>query len=311
MTPPTYLEQDFEAHIEQHLLNSGYHSRVPSEYNKENCLIPAEVLRFIQTSQSKMYEKRQSNLGADTDQKLFSRLAGEISKHGALHILRKGFKTRGCHFKMAFLKPASGMNPEAMALYRQNRSTQTAYLWEDILQPDTLLNLIQNYLHVQKNTEKYYDKASGAVKSREYEVFIFPRYHQLDAVRNILAAVEQEGVGKDYLVQHSAGSGKSNSIAWLAHQLASFYRKPTDKDRVFNSIVVVTDRRVLDKQLHISYLAFTATPKGKTLELFGRRNDSGNFTAFHTYSMRQATFLEEETDPDKLHDLASDLKGQR
>jgi len=67
MTPPTYLEQDFEAHIEQHLLNSGYHTRTHSEYDKQSCLIPAEVLQFIQTSQPKMHEKLQNNLGNDTD----------------------------------------------------------------------------------------------------------------------------------------------------------------------------------------------------------------------------------------------------
>jgi len=266
--------------------------------------------------------------------------------------LLKGFKTRGCHFKMAYFKPASGMNPEAQVFYYQNhfsivrqlkyskknensldmgiflngipiitaeiknsltgqfveeaikqykgdrdpkeplfkfklclvhfaigsekvfmttrlqedstrflpfnRDTenpinpmghQTAYLWEDILQPDTLLDIIHNYLHVQKISEKYYDKESGSIKEREYEVFIFPRYHQLDAVRKILSAIREEGVSHDYLIQHSAGSGKSNSIAWLAHQLASFYQKPTDTDRLFDTIVVVTDRKVLDKQL--------------------------------------------------------------
>jgi type I restriction enzyme, R subunit len=126
---------------------------------------------------------------------------------------------------------------------------KTAYLWEDILQPDTLLDLIKNYLHVQVNTEKYYDKTSNTVKDRQYDVFIFPRFHQLDSVRKILSAVKQEGVGNNYLIQHSAGSGKSNSIAWLAHQLAGFYQKETDTDRLFDSIVVVTDRRVLDKQL--------------------------------------------------------------
>ena len=102
---------------------------------------------------------------------------------------------------------------------------KTAYLWDDILQPDIMLSLIQNYLHVQKITEKYYDKGSGAVKEREYDVFIFPRYHQLDVVRNNLEYAKTKGAGHNYLVQHSAGSGKSNSIAWLAHQLASLYQQ--------------------------------------------------------------------------------------
>jgi type I restriction enzyme R subunit len=239
------------------------------------------------------------------------------------------------------------------------------------------------------------------------EAFVFPRYHQLDVVRQVLTAVHREGAGHSYLIQHSAGSGKSNSIAWLAHQLANLYQKPTDKERLFDSIIVVTDRRVLDSQLqntikqfeqtagvvvpidkdsqqlkkalqdgkaiiittlqkfpvisattsalkgkkfaviideahssqsgesakhlkqalspdmpqegehgglppqdaddefdiedaiveeirlrgrqdHISYFAFTATPKNKTLELFGRQTPDGEFVAFHNYWMRQA-----------------------
>jgi type I restriction enzyme R subunit len=527
------MEQDFEEHIEQHLLNSGYHSRHPSEYDKEACLIPTEIIQFIQSSQTKEYEKLQSHLGTETDQKILNRLSNEIHKFGALHVLRKGFKTRGSYFRMAYFRPTSGMNPETQFLYHQNRfsiirqlkystrnensldiviflngipiitaelknsitgqfvedaikqykkdrdpreplfkfkrclvhfavgnekifmTTQlqedrtrflpfnldtenpinpnghkTAYLWEDILQSDTLLDLIHNYLHVQVNKDKYYDKESGTVKEREYEVFIFPRFHQLDSVRKTLAAVKVEGVGENYLIQHSAGSGKSNSIAWLAHQLASFYQKDSDADRLFDSIVVVTDRRLLDKQLqdtikqfeqvqgvvrpieknsaqlkeslekgkdiiittlqkfpvisesmtnlkgkrfaviideahssqsgesskhlkkvlsvnlevaeeedrddldledeiikeinfrgrqsHISYFAFTATPKGKTLELFGRENEIGQFIAFHTYSMRQAIeegfildVLENYTTFKRYFKLAKKVEGDK
>lgn len=257
--------------------------------------------------------------------------------------------------------------------------------------------MLNNYLHIQHISEKHFDKDKGLVE-KEYDVSIFPRFHQLDCVRCILDAVRKEGVGYSYLVQHSAGSGKSNSIAWLAHQLASLYRQKTDKDRLFDSIIVVTDRRILDRQLqntikqfeqttgvvnpidlnsaqlrdalqtgkaivistiqkfgviadtmsglkgnrfaviideahssasgqeardlrktlsvqgveedeevevdiedeiekeikargrqpHISYFAFTATPKNKTLELFGRKNDVGKPIPFHVYSMRQA-----------------------
>jgi type I restriction enzyme, R subunit len=277
---------------------------------------------------------------------------------------------------------------------------KTHYLWEDIWQADTLLELIHNYLHVQQIPERSYDPGMGAVVEKTTEAFIFPRYHQLDVVRHILKLVRSDGVGKNYLVQHSAGSGKSNSIAWLAHQLASFYQNPDDTERLFDSIVVVTDRRVLDRQLqntikqfeqtegvvkkidkdsaqlrealktgkaiivttlqkfpmisstmtelkgkrfaviideahssqsgesakhlkktlsvnleqaeaedstggdledeiireirargrqgHISYFAFTATPKNKTLELFGHKDANGQFVAHHVYSMRQA-----------------------
>jgi type I restriction enzyme R subunit len=502
MTPPHYTERKFEEHIESHLLDSCYIKRMPTDYDKDLCLIPDEVIKFIKTSQPDEYKKLQKQYGKNTDTKLCIRLSKEIAKRGSLYIFRKGIKDVGAKFRLAYYKPSSGMNPEHLKLYAKNRFSivrqlkysnrnensldigiflnglpiitgelknsltgqfvenaikqykqdrdprealfqfkrcfvhfavgnekvfmttrlqgdqtrflpfnkdtenpvnpnghKTAYLWEDILQPDTLLDLINNYLHVQKNTEKYFDKEKGLVE-KNYDVFIFPRFHQLDVVRSILNGVRQEGIGNSYLIQHSAGSGKSNSIAWLSHQLASFYQHPTDKDRLFDSIIVVTDRKILDRQLqntikqfeqttgvvnpidmnskqlkyalqagksiiittlqkfpiisesmtdlkgkrfaviideahssqsgestkhmkkalsvnleqaeqeeqedweledevlkeirtrgkqpHISYFAFTATPKNKTLELFGRRNDERQFVSYHSYSMRQA-----------------------
>ena len=499
MTPIKYTEQNFEEHIEEHLLSSRYQKRLPEEYNKDMCLLSEDVLGFIKATQPKQYENLEKQYGADTDEKFLYNLADQIHKNGALDVLRKGFKDRGQKFVFAYFKPSSKMNAEHERLYSQNlfsvvrqlkysnqsensidmvlflnglpivsmelknsltgqfveqavkqykndrdprepffqfkrvlvhfavgnekvymatrlsgdktrflpfnRDTEnpinpnghkTAYLWEDILQPDTLLDLISNYLCIQVITEKYYDSQKG-LSERKNEVLIFPRYHQLDCVRTILNGVSKEAVGNNYLVQHSAGSGKSNSIAWLAHKLASFYQKGSDKERLFDSIVVVTDRRILDRQLqntikqfeqtkgvvnpidmgsgqlksalengkdiiistiqkfpfisetiaelkghsfaviideahssqsgetakhlkkalsadpedaddddfdledeilkeisargrqsHISYFAFTATPKNKTLELFGRKNQQGHFDAYHYYTMRQA-----------------------
>ncbi len=499
-------ERKFEEHIEEQLLNSGHHKRRPEDYDKVLCLIPKEVIQFIQATQPKEYEKLQRQYGADTPNKLCYRLSKEIRNRGTLHVLRKGIKDRGAMFKLAYYKPASGMNPEHHTLYEKNRFSvvrqlryskktensldlaiflngipiitaelknsltgqivddaikqyqtdrdpreplfmfkrclvhfavgnekvfmttklqgestrflpfnkdtenpvnpkghKTAYLWEDILQPDTLLNLINDYLHIHTKTEKNWDKTRGVIESTR-EVFVFPRYHQLDLVRKLLHAVKIDGAGHSYLVQHSAGSGKSYEIAWLCHQLARLYQNDTDKERLFDSIIVVTDRRVLDKQLrdnikqfeqtpgvvkaveknsyelrqaledgkdiitttlqkfpvisdamtklqghrfaviideahssqsgesakhlkktlsanledaeeedrdeydpedaiiteirtrgrqpHITYFAFTATPKNKTLELFGHKDAAGKFVAFHIYSMRQA--IEEE-----------------
>ena len=497
----SYKEQDFEDHIEAHLLGSGYIKKNTVDYDKELCLIPEEVVQFIQDTQPKEYEKLESQYGGSTPEKLCRRLADEISRYGTLHVLRKGIKDRGAKFKLMIRRPSSGLNPEHLILYRKNRFSmvrqvkyskknensldlvlflngiplvtaelknsltgqfvqnavkqykkdrdpkeplfkfkrclvhfaigneeafmttrlsghktrffpfnldtenppnpnghKTAYLWEDVLQPDSLLTLLQNYLHVQINAEKVYDAKSRQVVTKESEALIFPRFHQLDVVRKLLKAAKKEGAGHSYLIQHSAGSGKSNSIAWLAHQLASLYQNDGDKDRLFDSIIVITDRRVLDRQLqntikqfeqvegvvkkidqhssqlknaletgkdiivttlqkfpvvaqtatnlkgrrfaiiideahssqsgegakkvkevlnleeaeqaepdlfdvedelvseirtrgvqsHISYFAFTATPKNKTLELFGRRDENGHFRAFHIYSMRQA-----------------------
>ena len=126
---------------------------------------------------------------------------------------------------------------------------KTAYLWEDILHPDNLMELINNFIHEQETTEKVYDPKIDAVKDVKHRVLVFPRYHQLNVIRKLEGAIKEEDVGHNYLIQHTTGSGKSNSIAWLAHLLTHLYRSPTETNRIFASIIVVTDRRLLDKQL--------------------------------------------------------------
>ena len=279
---------------------------------------------------------------------------------------------------------------------------KTAYLWEDILQPDNLMELINNFIHEQETTEKVYDPDFGGVRDVKHTALVFPRYHQLGVIRKLQAAIVEEGVGHNYLIQHTTGSGKSNSIAWLAHLLTHLYRSRNDTNRIFDSVIVVTDRKVLDKQLqdtikqveqvdgvvhpvdatsaqlrgfledskdiiistiqkfsviaeeigklksktfaviideahssqsgesarnlraslskgieegeteddtdevsdidariieemegrrmqdHISYFGFSGTPKNKTLELFGRKDEDGKFVPFHVYSMHQS-----------------------
>lgn len=276
----------------------------------------------------------------------------------------------------------------------------TSYLWKKVLTKDSLMEILQKYMHLQKTDIK--DKDGNI--SGQKEVMIFPRYHQLDVVTKLLAYVKERGSGKNYLIQHSAGSGKSNSIAWLAHRLQSLHNK--NDEVIFNSVIVVTDRKILDSQLqdtiyqfdhvagvvrpvkdgskglkealndgakiiittlqkfpyiyqdvqktgkryavivdeahssqsgtaakklkvalgdteeileqyareeaeeeskhedyednlvkelsthgkqdNISFFAFTATPKNKTLQLFGEKQENGTYRAFHIYSMRQA-----------------------
>lgn len=272
----------------------------------------------------------------------------------------------------------------------------THYLWEDVLTKDSVVELISNFMHVQ--VEKKKDKATGRVTKKETQ--LFPRYHQRDVVRRLIADAQENGAGKNYLIQHSAGSGKSNSIAWTAHNLANLYDESDQK--VFDKVIVIVDRRVLDKQLrqtvtqfekqrdevkgaatsaelkealqdktkiivstlqkfpvivdtmehlhgkkfaviadeahssqsgestkalkqtlgnlktaeaedaantehedpetqlalqaqaargklhHVSFFAFTATPKEKTLELFGERGSDGKYYPFSLYSMKQA-----------------------
>ena len=125
----------------------------------------------------------------------------------------------------------------------------TEYLWNEVLLPDNLLNIIARFVHLQIEEKEHAD-------GRKYkkEVLIFPRYHQWDVVNKLIGAARAEGTGNKYLVQHSAGSGKSNSIAWTAHQLSTLYDDKGEKQ--FHSVIVVTDRTVLDDQLQDTIYQF-------------------------------------------------------
>lgn len=129
---------------------------------------------------------------------------------------------------------------------------KTHYLWDEVLRKDSLLDILQRFMHLEvKERQVKTDKGARTVRK---ETMIFPRYHQLDAVRKLVDHARTNGSGHNYLVQHSAGSGKSNSIAWLAHRLASLH--DADDQKVFHSVVVVTDRRVLDQQLQNTIYQF-------------------------------------------------------
>ncbi len=277
---------------------------------------------------------------------------------------------------------------------------KTSYLWEEILTKESLLDILENFVHVSVETDKDFDPKIGKVVEKKKELLVFPRYHQLDVIRKLRIDVKTKGVGHNYLIQHTTGSGKSYSIGWLSHLLTSLYRTKEDNNRMFDSIIVITDRKVLDKQLqntikqleqtngvvnpidenssqlkkhlesgkdiiittiqkfprisetiselsdktfgiiidevhssqsgesskhlkkslskgveedfeeddeitdidefireelrsrgkqkHISFFGFSGTPKNKTLELFGRKDENGDFVSFHTYTMKQS-----------------------
>ena len=131
----------------------------------------------------------------------------------------------------------------------QGRSYRTAYLWEEVLQRDSLLDLLARFIHLQVTAQ--HDTTEGG---KTLETLIFPRYHQLQAVRLLVDLAQREGVGHNALVEHSAGSGKSNTIAWLVHRLASLHN--AENSRVFDSVIVVTDRIVLDQQLQDTIYQF-------------------------------------------------------
>jgi type I restriction enzyme R subunit len=125
---------------------------------------------------------------------------------------------------------------------------KTSYLWEDIWQKDTWLDIIGRFVHLGKN-----ETISNGKKTVK-ESIIFPRYHQLDVVKKLSAHAREHETGNNYLIQHSAGSGKSNSIAWLAYRLFSLHNN--DNEKIFHSVVVITDRKVLDKQLQDTIFQF-------------------------------------------------------
>ena len=132
----------------------------------------------------------------------------------------------------------------------------TAYLWEQVFRKDSMMDILQKFIHLQVTEEKKL-MPDGAEKVIRKKRLIFPRYHQLDAVRKMIAHVSEYGAGHNYLIQHSAGSGKSNSIAWTAYRLASLHDR--DDNAVFSSVIVVTDRTVLDAQLQETISGFDHT----------------------------------------------------
>jgi type I restriction enzyme, R subunit len=140
----------------------------------------------------------------------------------------------------------AGNPPAADGGYR------TAYLWREVWQRDSLLDILGRFMHLQEEDKRIL--TDEGIKKITKETMIFPRYHQLDSVRALVAHARAHGPGRNYLVQHSAGSGKSNSIAWLAHRLSSLH-DANDK-KIFDSVIVVTDRRVLDQQLQNTIYQF-------------------------------------------------------
>lgn len=499
-------ENAFEEAIEDYLLEKGgYIKGDKADFSHELAMDRNTVFAFLQQSQPKSCEKSSTIHGSGVESKIIQRLFKELDNRGTLDVLRHGFRDYGVHYRMAYFKPASGLNPETQRLYQFNRLTitrqvryslknknsidmllslnglpvatvelknqftgqnvadaekqftedrdprellfqfkkralvhfavdtdevymttklegrgtkylpfnkghnngagnppnpngyKTAYLWEEVWEKDSWMDIIGSFLHLQIDEERI----DGKIVKKEK--LIFPRYHQLDVVRRLSEDARERGSGENYLIQHSAGSGKSNSIAWLAYRLSSLHDKH-DK-RVFDSVVVVTDRIVLDQQLqntiyqfehktgvvqkidkhssqlaaaleagtniiittlqkfpfildkigelparnyavivdeahssqggeasdkmkevlavgdismankeertnngveddpedeiresmtakgpqeNLSFFGFTATPKQKTLEVFGEKNDNGEVVPFHLYSMRQA-----------------------
>ena len=170
------------------------------------------------------------HFAADTESVLMTtRLAGKATKFLPFD---KGFES------------AAGNPPDPAG-----RAYRTAYLWEGVLQRDSLLDIVARFIHLQIDVKR--DDRGNKIRT---ETMIFPRFHQLEAVRMLVDAAGKERVGHNYLVEHSVGSGKSNTIGWLAHRLASLH--DAANERVFDSVIVVTDRVVLDQQLQDTIYQF-------------------------------------------------------
>jgi len=530
---PQTNERAFESYVEEMLTAGGWRAGAVGEWDQARALFPKQALGFIEETQPKAWAEMRALHGNGLDVMVIGTLVKELDAKGTLHVLRHGFKFYGKTFRLAYFKPAHGLNYEIENLYAKNWLTvgrqvpchpsdhctadmvlavnglpvatielknpvtgqswrnavkqyqddrdpraplfqfksralvhfaadpdevhmttrlarekthflpfnrgsqpgevrcgagnpphdsgyRTGYFWQEVLQYDSFLDIVGSFMFVDRTDEKV-DDGNGGKRRVTKETVVFPRYHQLDSVRKLVGAARGEGAGRNYLIQHSAGSGKTNSISWLSHRLASLHTK--DDSKVFDCVIVITDRRVLDRQLqdaiyqiehaqgvvqaidqdskqlaqalvdgtrivvttlqkfpfvlrgllhaagaesqekataaekqqarewveqiekrryavivdeahssqsgeaarelkeilgapvakgedeesppdwedrlnevmasrgrqkNVSFFAFTATPKGKTLELFGRKDAGGKEKAFHTYSMRQA-----------------------
>jgi len=353
-------ERAFESYVEIILRDrADWDAGAIAEWDLQRALFPARVFAFLKDTQIKLWGDMLALHGAGLEPLLLNTLVKELELKGMLHVLRHGFKFYGKTFRMAYFKPAHGLNDEVLALYAKNQLTvmrqipchpgkhdtvdllfavnglpvatcelknpgtgqnwqnavnqyqtdrdpraplfrfkeralvhfaadpdevhmatrllgqathflpfnrgsypgevqcgagnpqhpsgyRTGYFWEEVLQRDSFLDILGHFMFIEKTEEKV-DDGQGGQRWIEKEAMIFPRYHQLDAVRKIVRVTGHEGTGKNYLIQHSAGSGKTNSISWLSHRLASLHDAGDKK--VFDCVIVITDRRVLDQQL--------------------------------------------------------------
>lgn len=338
--PPTYMDMP----------PGGYLRRRARDYDRDLCLLPADVVDFVLATQPQQWKRLTQHHGRDgVRDRFLHRLASEIGRRGTLDVLRNGIKDSGVKLRLAYFRPASGLNEETRRLHAANlfsvarqvrysekgdeldlmlflnglpifsaelknplsgqdvrdaieqyRTTRdprepllaygrclahfavdaelvyvttrldgpktrflpfnqgwrrgagnppvpptregyaTSYLWEETWARDSVLDLVRQFIH---EVEEEDDK--GRKTGERY--LIFPRYHQLHCVRRLVDEAKRLGPGRRYLIQHSAGSGKSFTLAWLAHRLATLHN--VYDDRVFDSIVVITDRRILDRQL--------------------------------------------------------------
>ena len=203
------------------------------------------------TGQSTADSIKQYKNDRDASEPIFQFKKGALV-HFAVDTNLAFMTTRLSGKKTFFLPFNRGFNDGAGNPPARDDEYRTSYLWRDVLQRDSLLDILSRFMHLQVDEKKILK--DGVIKKIKKEAMIFPRYHQLDVVRRLVDHSKSNGAGRNYLVQHSAGSGKSNSIAWLAHRLSSLHNESDEK--IFHSVVVITDRKVLDQQLQNTIFQF-------------------------------------------------------
>ncbi len=351
-------EKAFETTVESMLVDGGWQKGDPDEWDVERAVFPARVVAFLQAAQPELWSQLAALHGNQLEAMVVDQLAKQLDIKGTLRVLRQGFKFQGKTLRLAFFKPAHGLNPDAVAQFdlnvltvtrqvrchpgkkdtidmlfdlngvpvatcelknpmtgqtwrnavRQYKETRdpnapvfqfsrralvhfaadpdevhmttrlakdktrflpfnrgsapgeircgagnpehpsgyrSGYFWQEVLERTCFLGILGSYVFIERRDEKVHTEKGSRTERRE--TLVFPRYHQLDAVDKLVNTARAEGAGHNYLIQHSAGSGKTNSISWLSHRLASLHTDTNEK--VFDCVVVITDRRVLDKQL--------------------------------------------------------------
>ncbi len=357
----------FQQAIVSALTADGWLEGKAEHYDRELALYPEDLLAYLHETQPEAIDKLAKFYHDKTDAMILKRAVEQMDKHGALHVLRHGFKDRGAKIRLCQFKPDHGLNPETLTRFAANRlrvvqevsyspharegynprldlvlfvngmpvatlelksefkqsvenakqqyrkdrppkdpktkkpepllsfkqrtlvhfavsqdevwmttklagtdtfflpfnkgheggagnppnehGYATDYLWKQVFARDAWLDILGRFIHLQQEEKETFEG-----KKYTKETLIFPRFHQWDVVNRMVSSARAEGPGHNYLIQHSAGSGKSNSIAWTAHRLASLHN--AQDQRVFDSVIVITDRTVLDAQLQETIYQF-------------------------------------------------------
>lgn len=258
--PETSINQTAQAQYERNVLHCT--RQLHYSVSNENSI---DIVLFLNGIPVVSMELKNQFTGQDTDNAIHQYKFDRASKdtifefknrvlvHFAVDLYNVFMTTRLQGANTYFLPFNQGSNGSGNVGGKGNPQNpdgyQTAYLWEKVLAKASLLEILHKYMHLQIEVKE--DKNGN--KTRK-ETMIFPRYHQLDVVTRLLADVKANGAGHNYLIQHSAGSGKSNSIAWLSHRLSGLHNDLDQK--IFRSVIVVTDRKVLDSQLQDTIYQF-------------------------------------------------------